>query len=123
MDVAVGRLASLSSHKVSQVLAALQGSTSSRKLLIALSRFFAGSWPNKGWRTSVVWRSRSLLLTALRRIPGGAIPGNMYRLSVGVGLRRPVTRRQVALMAGSLMAGFLACADLSLTGHAYSAVE
>ena len=48
------------------------------------------------------------------------MPDRRYRLSVGVGLRHPVTRRQVVLMAGSI---FLAWADLSHTGHAYSAVE
>ena len=37
---------------------------------------------------------------ALCRISGGAMTERMYRLSVGVGLSQPVTRRQVALMAG-----------------------
>ena len=114
------RLAILSSHKATLVLSAPLGSTSLRKLFLDLSRLFAGSWPNRGCRSSVVWRWRSLLLAALRRISGGAIPDRMYRLSIGVGLRHPVIRRQVALMAGSI---FLACADLSQTGQAYSAVE
>ena len=64
------------------------------------SRLFASSWPNRGCRLSVDCQCRSLLLAALRRISGGAMPERMYRLSVGVGLRQPVTRQQVALMAG-----------------------
>ena len=43
---------------------------------------------------------------------------SMCKLSVGVGLRHPVIRRQVVLSAGSI---FLAWVDLSQAGHAYSA--
>ena len=41
------------------------------------------------------------------------MPDKMYRLSVGVGLRHLLIRRQVALMAGSI---FLAWADHAQTG-------
>ena len=120
MAVDVGRLASLCFHSVILVLAAPLGSTSLRKLFLDLSRLFAGSCPNKGWCSSVDWRCLSLLLAALRRMSGGAIPDKMYRQSVDVGLRQPVIRRHVALIIGSI---FLAWADLSQAGHAYSAVE
>ena len=96
MAVDVGILASLCFHSVILVLAAPLGSTSLRKLFLDLSRLFAGSCPNKGWRSSVDWCCRSLLLAALRRMSGGAIPDKMYRQSVDVGLRQPVIRRHVA---------------------------
>ena len=120
MVVVVGRLSSLSSHKAALVFSAPLGSTSLRKLFLDLSHLFASLWPNRGCHSSVIWRWRSLLLAVLHRISGGAMPDRRYRLCVSVGLRHPVTKRQVALMAGSI---FLAWADLSHTGHAYSAVE
>ena len=55
-----------------------------------------------------------------RRIAGGAIPANRYRFSTLVGLRHPVMDRQASFNAGSTL---YACADLSQTGQAYSAVE
>ena len=63
---------------------------------------------------------RSLQLAERRMMSGGAIPDRLYRSSVGVGFRQPVMRRQVEFMTGS---SFLACADLSQTGQAYSAVD
>ena len=60
------------------------------------------------------------MLAAERLISGGAMPDRIYRLSVGVGFRQPVISRQAALIAGS---SFLACADLSHTGQAYSALD
>ena len=102
MDMVVdeGRLAILSFHNVSLMLVVSVGLTASRKLFLDFSPLFAGSWPNRGCCSSVICRCRSLLLAALSRISGGAMPERMYRLFVGVGLRQPVTRRQVALMAG-----------------------
>ena len=51
---------------------------------------------------------------------GGAIPAKLYILLGGVGLRHPVIPRHVSFRVESI---FPAWADLSHTGHAYSAVE
>ncbi len=97
MDTVCGRLASLSSHGVTLELAAPLNSTSLRKLLLDLSLLFAGLWPNNGWRSSAVWRCRSFVLATLCRISGSAIHDSIYGLSTGVGLRHPVTRRQLGM--------------------------
>ena len=84
----------------SLMLVAFVGLTALRKLFLYLSWLFAGSWPNRGCRSSVDCQCRSLLLATLHRISGGAImPERMQayscRLSVGVGLRQSLTRQQV----------------------------
>ena len=60
------------------------GFTVLRKLFLDFRRFLAGTLPYRGCRSSVDCRWRSLLLTAPRRIPGGALPDKMY---IGVGPR------------------------------------
>ena len=62
----------------------------------------------------VVHWAVTLLLTA-----GGAIPAR-YKFLTLVGCRHPVMARQASFSTGSTLC---ACADLSHTGHAYSAVE
>ena len=122
IDVAVGWVDILSSHKATLVLAAdvARGSTLLRKLFLDFRRLAAGVWLKTGWRTSSIWRLRSFMLVTWRLISGGAMPASMYRLSVGVGRRHPVIWRQQALRAVST---FFAWVDLSHTGHAYSAAE
>ena len=117
-----GRLESLSSHL--EILVPLEDDdrrlTLFRKLLLDLRRLVAGTWLKRGCRSSSTCRWRSLILVTCRLTSGGAMPARIYMLSVVVGRRHPVIRRQLALRAGST---FFACVDLSHTGHAYSAEE
>ena len=117
-----GRLAGPSIHIATLLLLAdvSSGATLLMKLDLDFRRLFGVAWPNIGCISSVTWRCRSFMLATLRLTSGGAIPARVYRLSVGVALRQPVIRRQLALRAGSI---FFAWQDLSHTGHAYSAVE
>ena len=120
--VFTGFLASLFSHILilSLVADGISGVTWVTKLVLDFKRLSAGTWPNIGCLSSVVWRWRSCILATVRLTSGGAILARVYRVSVGVALRQPVIKRQLALRAES---NFLACDDLSHTGLAYSADE
>ena len=98
----------------------ISSSVACMKLLLDLRRFLGRLWTCSGCLLSFTCFSRSrwavtLLLTAV-----GAIPARRYKFSTLVGCRHPMMARQASFSTGSTLC---ACADLSHTGHAYSAVE
>ena len=90
------------------------------KLFQDLRRFLGRLWPCSGCLLSFTCFSRSRWAVTLLLTAGGAIPARRYKFSTLVGCRHPVMARQASFSTGSTLC---ACADLSHTGHAYSAVE
>ena len=98
----------------------ISSSVACMKLFLDLRRFLGILWPCSGCLLSFTCFSRSRWAVTLLLIAGGAIPARRYKFSTLVGCRHPVMARQASFSTGATLC---ACADLSHTGHAYSAVE
>ena len=92
------------------------------KLFLDVRRFIGRLWPCSGCLLllSFACFSRSRWAVTLLLTAGGSIPAMRHKFSTLVGCRHPVMARQASLSTGSTLC---VCADLSHTGHAYSAVE
>ena len=98
----------------------ISSSVACMKLFLDLRRFLGRLWPCSGCMMSFTCFSRSRWAVTLLLTAGGAIPARRYKFSHLVGCRHPVMARQASFSTGPTLC---ACADLSHTGHAYSAVE
>ena len=92
----------------------ISSSVACMKLFLDLRRFLGRLWPCSGCLLSFTCFSRFRWAVTLLLTAGGAIPARRYKFSTLVGCRHPV------ISTGSTLC---ACADLSHTGHAYSAME
>ena len=98
----------------------ISSSVACMQLFLDLRRFHGRLWPCSGCLLSFTCFSRSRWAVTLLLSAGGAIPARRYKFSTLVGCRHHVMARQASFSTGSTLG---ACANLSHTGHAYSAVE